>query len=143
MRLIRNLAFAIPALLIAASTIAAQGVTVKEEKPGLLKKAKITAEAATATAQAKFPKATLKSAELEQEDGKLIYSFDFETAGKSGIDEVAVDAMTGKVLSVEHETPKSEAAEKAKDKKKEKDDTGKNEDAPKAKTPAPAPAKKP
>ncbi|MBI3568933.1 MAG: PepSY domain-containing protein [Gemmatimonadetes bacterium] len=119
MRRIRLAAWAIP-LLLTAATLAAQGVKVKEEKPGLLKKAKVTAEAAIATAQAKLPKATLKSAEIEQEDGKLIYSFDFATAGKSGIDEVNVDAMTGKVLAVEHETPKSEAAEAAKDKAKSK-----------------------
>jgi len=117
MRLTAKLTMALPVLLL-AGTLSAQGVTVKEEKPGLLKKAKITAEAATASAQAKVPKGTLKSAEIEEEDGKLIYSFDFETAGKSGSDEVNVDAITGKVLGVEHETPKSEAAEKAKDKAK-------------------------
>ena len=117
MRLTAKLTMALPVLLL-AGTLSAQGVTVTEEKPGLLKKAKITAEAATASAQAKVPKGTLKSAEIEEEDGKLIYSFDFETAGKSGSDEVNVDAITGKVLGVEHETPKSEAAEKAKDKAK-------------------------
>ena len=117
MRLTAKLTMALPVLLL-AGTLSAQGVTVTEEKPGLLKKAKITAEAATASAQAKVPKGTLKSAEIEEEDGKLIYSFDFETAGKSGSDEVNVDAITGKVLGVKHETPKSEAAEKAKDKAK-------------------------
>jgi len=114
--------------VIVVEAPAAQGVTVKEEKPGLLTKAGITAEAATATAQARLPTAKLKSAEIEEEKGKLIYSFDFETAGKPGIDEVNVDAMTGTVLAVEHETPKSEAAEAAKGKAKDK---------------AKAPAKKP
>ena len=52
--------------------------------------------------------------------GKLIYSFDIKVAGKSGIEEVAVDAMTGKVLVVEHESPKQEAKEKAADAAKEK-----------------------
>lgn len=118
MRSVRHMGLPIAALLIAAGTLAAQGVTVKEEKPGLLKKAKITAEAAITSAQAKLPKATLTSAEIEQEGGKLVYSFDFETAGKTGIDEVNVDAITGKVLAVEHETPKREAAEAAKDKAK-------------------------
>jgi uncharacterized membrane protein YkoI len=109
-----TLAFLVPALH-------AQGVTVKEEKPGLLKKAKITAEAATATARALLPKATVKSAEIEQEDGKLIYSFDFATAGKTGIDEVNIDAMTGKqVGKVEHESPASEKKEAAQDSAKAK-----------------------
>jgi len=93
-------------------------VTVKEEKPGLLAKAKVTSDAAIATAQAKLPKAKLASAEIEEEKGKLIYSFDFKTEGKSGIDEVNVDAVTGKFLSLEHETPKTEAKEKAADAKK-------------------------
>ena len=52
--------------------------------------------------------------------GKLIYSFDIKVAGKSGIEEVAVDAMTGKVLAVKHESPKQEAKEKAADAAKEK-----------------------
>ena len=93
-------------------------VTVKEEKPGLLARAKVTADAAIATAQAKLPKAKLASAEIEEEKGKLIYSFDFKTEGKSGIDEVNVDAVTGKFMSLEHETPKTEAKEKAADAKK-------------------------
>ncbi|MGH7656418.1 MAG: PepSY domain-containing protein [Gemmatimonadaceae bacterium] len=95
-----------------AAPLAAQTVTVKEEKPGLLKKATVTKSAAIATAQAKLPKAKLASAEIEQEDGKLIYSFDFKTAGKSGIDEVNVDAMTGKLVGgVEHESPAAEKRE--------------------------------
>jgi Peptidase propeptide and YPEB domain len=103
---------AVFAIVTAAPGLAAQGVTVKEEKPGLLKKAKITTEAAIATAQAKVPNAKLTSAEIEQEGGKLIYSFDFTTAGKSGIDEVNVDAMTGKqVGKVEHESPAAEKKE--------------------------------
>ena len=56
--------------------------------------------------------------EIEQEDGKLIYSFDFKIKGKSGTDEVNVDAMTGTILKVEHESPKAEAKEKAADRKK-------------------------
>ena len=97
-----------------------EAVKVKEEKPGLLKKAKVTAEAATAAAQAKFPKAKISAAEIEEEDGKLIFSFDMKTPGKDGIDEVNVDAMTGKVLKTEHESPKDEAKEEKEDKAKEK-----------------------
>ena len=100
------------ALAVAAPGLSAQGVTVKEEKAGLLKKATITSEAAIATAQAKLPNAKLKAAEIEQENGKLIYSFDFETAGKTGIDEVNINALTGKqVGKVEHESPASEKKE--------------------------------
>jgi hypothetical protein len=108
--------------LMAGSAVApalrAQGVAVTEDKPGLKARAKVSAEAATASAQAKVPKGTVVKAELEEEKGTLIYSFDIKTAGKSGIDEVAVDAMTGKVLSVEHESAKAEAKEAAADKQR-------------------------
>ena len=100
-----------------AGPVHAEGVPVKEAKPGLLKKAKITSDAATAAAQEKVPKGTIVSAEIEEEHGKLIYSFDIRTEGKSGIDEVNVDAITGKV-HLQHETPKDEARENAADKKK-------------------------
>ena len=107
------LSVTIAAMLLGASSLAAQAaVKVKENKPGQLKKAKVTAEQAIATAQAKLPNATLDAAEIEEEGGKLIYSFDFKTSGKSGIDEVNIDAMTGKqVGKISHESPADEAKE--------------------------------
>ena len=60
----------------------------------------------------------IKSAELEREHGKLIYSFDINT--NKGVTEVNVDAMNGKVIGVQHESAAKEAMEKkqeAKDKK--------------------------
>ena len=116
----KSLSLAIALVLAAATSAAAQGTTVTEEKPGLLKLAKITAEAATTAALARVPNGKVEKAEIEEEMGKLIYSFDIKVAGKSGIEEVAVDAMTGKVLAVEHESPKQEAKEKAADAAKEK-----------------------
>ena len=61
-------------------------------------------------------KATVKSAELEAERGCLLYSFDIAVEGRSGIQEVQVDAGNGKVLSSKHESPKAEAREQARDK---------------------------
>jgi uncharacterized membrane protein YkoI len=96
-------------LLIAglANSSFAQGKPIKvtEEKPGLLKQAKVTPETATATAQAKFPTGTIKSGELEKEDGKLIYSFDIQLPGVKGTEELHVDAATGVVIKTEHEAP--------------------------------------
>lgn len=75
----------------------------------------------TALASLKDPsKGTVKEAELESEHGCLVYSFDIAISGTSGIQEVQVDAGDGKVLSSEHESPKAEAAEKAKDKAAQK-----------------------
>jgi uncharacterized membrane protein YkoI len=71
----------------------------------------------TALASFKDPsKASVKESELEVDHGCLIWSFDIEIAGGTGIQEVQMDAGSGKVLSSKHESPKAEAAEKAKDK---------------------------
>jgi hypothetical protein len=93
-------------------------VRLKEESPGLLARAKVAGDVAAAAAKARLPEARLVGAEIEVEDGKLIFSFDFKTGGKSGTDEVTVDATTGAVLTVEHETPRDERAEKQGDAKK-------------------------
>ena len=79
-------------------------------------KPRISADSAKAIASARVPGGKIESQELERERGKLIFTFDIKVPGKSGIDEVHVDAMNGKVLAVEHETPKAERAEKAKEK---------------------------
>lgn len=78
-------------------------------------KPKITMKQARATALKAAP-GKIKSEELENEKGKLIYSFDIAT--RSGITEVNVDAITGKVIETKHETPAEEAKEKAKEKAK-------------------------
>lgn len=75
----------------------------------------------TALASLKDPsKGTVKESELESEHGCLVYSFDIAISGVSGIQEIQVDAGNGKVLSSEHESPKAEAAEKARDKAPQK-----------------------
>jgi uncharacterized membrane protein YkoI len=47
---------------------------------------------------------SVASAELESEHGCLIWTFDLRIAGKSGVQEVHIDAGNGNVLAVEHET---------------------------------------
>jgi regulator of RNase E activity RraB len=82
---------------------------------------KISMKQARATALKTAP-GTVKSEELENEKGKLIYSFDIATS-KTEITEVNVDAMNGKVVDVQHENAAKEAAEKkleAKEKEKAK-----------------------
>jgi len=77
--------------------------TVKEDEAGLLAKATVSTETAIQAALAAVPGGEITAAEIENEDGKFIYSFDIRVEGKPGIDEVWVDAMTGIVISVEHE----------------------------------------
>jgi uncharacterized membrane protein YkoI len=104
----------------AMSSIAHAQATYKRDLPdSLTSKAKVTEEAAAKTALAKVPKGSIESVELEREKGKLLYSYDIKVAGKKGVEEVQIDAMTGKLLSAVHESPaaeKKEAAAEAKEK---------------------------
>src|ERR1035437_7343315 len=65
-----------------------------ETQADLQKEAKMTMVEARAMALRTVPNATIQAGEIEREGGKLIYSFDMKVAGKSGIDEVNIDAMT-------------------------------------------------
>jgi uncharacterized membrane protein YkoI len=73
--------------------------------------AKISMATARAIALKKVPGGKIESAELEREHGKLIYSFDIKTS-KPGVTEVNIDAITGKIISIDQETPAQEAKEK-------------------------------
>jgi uncharacterized membrane protein YkoI len=76
--------------------------------------ARISEDSAKTIALAQIPGGKIESGELENEDGKLIYSFDIKVAGKEGIEEVHVNAITGEVIKKVHESAADEAAEKAK-----------------------------
>src|SRR6266705_6332402 len=84
-----------------------------ESQATLQKEAKISEADARATALKEIPNGTVKSEELEREHGKLIYSYDITVPGKTGIDEVNVNAIDGTVVAKQHETPKSEKKEAA------------------------------
>ena len=110
--------FVMPSLLVlgtfaAVASAGAQATSPKSDVPAnLAREAKISLDSARTIAKARLPKATVQSEELERENGKLIYSFDMKTAGRSGIDEVNVNAMNGKLVGkVGHEGPASEAKE--------------------------------
>ena len=85
-------------------------------------RAKVNEKAARATALAevKTAGATISSGGLEVEDGCLLYTYDVKVPGRGGIEEVIIDAGSGKVLGVDHESAAKEAAEKALDKVKKK-----------------------
>ena len=95
----------------------------RETQADLQKEAKVSEAEARETALKQVPNGTVKSSELEREHGKLIYSFDISVPGKSGIEEVNVNAIDGSVVAKEHETPRAEKAEakaEAKEKKRTK-----------------------
>lgn len=106
----RQLVVALLALGISSSaSAAALSCSTKASKltsaAEMKKLAKVTqAEAQkTALAELKAPSARVKKGKLEAEDGCLVYSFDIAIPGKSGIEEILIDAGTGKVLSQTHE----------------------------------------
>jgi uncharacterized membrane protein YkoI len=114
----RTAAFA--ALTVTSMVASAQGTSpaYKHEIPATLsKQATISEDSAAAVARAKVPNGTIQSVELEHEKGKLIYSYDVTVAGKSGIEEVNVNAMDGTIVGVEHESPAQERNEPAAGKK--------------------------
>jgi uncharacterized membrane protein YkoI len=104
-----------------AATIALAGETkeVKEQWTGsipvsgqhskaeLTKMAKVSMADAEKTAlaavEAKDADKRVKERELEVERGYLIYSFNVAVTGRKGIEEIIVDAGTGKVLAHERE----------------------------------------
>jgi uncharacterized membrane protein YkoI len=111
---------AVAALAIAAGVASAQATVPTTGSAKLKAAAKISDDSARAVAMATVPGGTIQSAELEREHGKLIYSFDIKVAGKPGIEEVNVDAMTGHMIAHEHETPAAERREAAAERKEAK-----------------------
>jgi uncharacterized membrane protein YkoI len=118
-------------LAVMSATILTAGVSLAANRPTsgqegkeaqaqerLQREAKITKEQAQETALKRAP-GTVESGELEREHGKLVYSFDIRNA-KGTIDEVQVSAITGKVVRVEHENKKQEAAEKRQESREKK-----------------------
>lgn len=95
----------------------AQAGYKKDIPAALAKKAKITEPEAAAAVLKRVPKGQIDAMELENEGGKFIYSYDVRTPGKTGIDEVHVDAITGKIVGFVHETPAMEKKEAAADAK--------------------------
>ncbi|HEX8848234.1 MAG TPA: PepSY domain-containing protein [Gemmatimonadaceae bacterium] len=115
------------ATLLVASALAAplaaqtaqQTRTYKRDLPAALVKQATIAEAEAAkTASAQVPTGRIEAVELEREGGKLIYSYEIKVPGRSGTEEVNVDAMSGAVVSTVHETPATERREAARERKK-------------------------
>ena len=93
-------------------------VTGKPSEAELQKMAKVSKEDAEKSAlgavKAKDADKKITEGGLEVENGYLIYSFDVKVKGKKGIQEIIVDAGSGKVLNQAHESDAAEAKEKPK-----------------------------
>lgn len=108
-----TLGVALAAALLGPSVARAQATYKRELPDSLASKAKISEDSAAKIALKRVAKGSIESVELEREKGKLIYSYDIKQAGKSGVEEVNVDAMTGKVVARMHESAKMEKKEAA------------------------------
>jgi hypothetical protein len=86
----------------------------------LMAEAKVSKSDAEKIALAKVPNGTIKDSELENEHGKLQWSFDVTTPDTKDMTEVNVDAVTGDVISVDKESAEGETKEAAEEKNKDK-----------------------
>jgi uncharacterized membrane protein YkoI len=102
------------------STAAASGAAAQqrgaahpahETQAQLRREARIGEATARRTALAAVRNGRVKSHELEREHGRLIYSYDISVPGRAGIEEVTVDAVTGRIVTHEHESPAAERRE--------------------------------
>jgi len=120
MKTLVGLMCGVAAMTLAAPVARAQHAYKKDIPAALAKQAKITEPAAAKIAQKRVPKGTISAVELEREGGHLIYSYEFKVPGKTGIDEINVNAVSGAIVSTEHEAPGAEAKEEAAESKKPK-----------------------
>jgi uncharacterized membrane protein YkoI len=85
--------------------------SAKPTPADLAKMARVSEPEARKIALARVP-GEVKSQELEVEHDELVYSYDIERPGEPGVDEVQVDAMSGKIVSIVHESPVTEKKER-------------------------------
>jgi hypothetical protein len=71
---------------------------------GAAQSGKLTRDQAAKTALTKAPGGHIREGGLEHEHGKLVWSFDISRPGTAGVTEVRVDANTGAIFSVTHES---------------------------------------
>lgn len=82
----------------------------------LAAQAKIKKSEAKRIALQRAPTGSIKSGEIENEKGRLVWSFDISKPGTRYITEVLVDAKTGRIISISKENPAQQAAEEKADK---------------------------
>jgi len=142
MRRYLSVLIVLPLLLVAAACEEEEDsgpVRVLEDEPGLLAQATITPDSAVALARARVPEARIAKAEIEHEDGRLIYTFDMTPGGEEGeeaeeaeegeegeemIFEVHIDALSGAILSVTEESAGGEDEEAETEEEGEEVETG-------------------
>jgi uncharacterized membrane protein YkoI len=87
----------------ARPAVSGEVVRLSVEDSALVARATVSDADARKAALAAVPGGAITAAELEEEDGLLIYSYDIKVGTQEGVEEVHVDATTGKVVKTEHE----------------------------------------
>jgi uncharacterized protein YpmB len=90
----------------------------QQSETELLKQARVTKHQAKKIALARVKRGAIKRVELERENGVLIWSVDIAQPLNKDLTDVWVDATTGRITSVEIETPITEKREVAEEKAK-------------------------
>jgi hypothetical protein len=93
--------------LIALALAFSVSLPVLAQRHGAL----VSMQTARAHALATVLRGRVRSAELEREHGRLIYSFDIAGPGRPGVEEVQISALTGRLISRRHESPAAERRE--------------------------------
>ena len=81
----------------------------------LEKTVKVSKDSAQVIALAKVSNGTVASSELEHEHGTTVWSFDISQPNKTGVEEVLVSAISGKLIWMGHESAAHERAEQRAD----------------------------
>ena len=90
-----------------AQPAAAQRPSYKREVPAALaRQAKVSEDSALKVASARIRGGKVQALELENENGKLIWSWGFTIEGRPGVFECNVNALDGSIVGVEHEMPR-------------------------------------
>jgi hypothetical protein len=105
-------------IITVITTLTLFNLWAQESKAELLRQARLTKHQAKRIALSKVGDGTIKCAELEMENGMLIWSVDVTQPGKKDLTDVWIDATTGKVTAVNVETPTFEKREVAENKVK-------------------------
>ena len=101
----------------ASSAMAESTTALADSAKALSDSAKIDMATARRTALAKVPNGKVLSEELEQEGGRLVFSFDIRPGSSKDIEEVQIDARDGSVVSMQRESPAQQAEEARQDQK--------------------------
>lgn len=111
-------------ICIALAGTLASGVFAGDKQSKLEAQAKVSRAEAEKIALAKVPGGKIKDSEIEEEDGRLIWSFDIATAGTKELTEVEVDAKTGEIIKDDEDDSDKEGKEKKGEKDNGDDEKG-------------------